>query len=390
MPVYKTYFKILYKLRTSMLIYVILFLALTYGLTANTSVGSDQYEASKVKVMMINEDGESTLIDGFTKYLKQYAVLVAPGKDEEAIKDALFYGKAEYILTIPKGFSESFTKKEIVKLRKQTIPNSAAVMSFDTVVDNYFNMAKVYLKQVPNLNYDKLNDYVDKNLSNVTKTVFHEKVKEKVTYANEFNQFYFKFLGFIIIAAFITGISNIISIFNGLDIRRRHTATPLSYSKFNIQLILANLVFVIAFLIVFGVFGFMLNKSRIVTMNLILTWLNTFAFAVTALSISYLIGITVKSRKAIGAISTGLSLGFAFISGIFVPQEYLGSTLLRVASFTPTYWFVKANDIIVNVTSLHWNEVSGIFGCIAVEIGFTVALISIVLVVSKRKRQQAF
>jgi hypothetical protein len=89
-------------------------------------------------------------------------------------------------------------------------------------------------------------------------------------------------------------------------------------------------------------------------------------------------------------ISTGISLCLAFISGIFIPQMYLGSSVLKVASFTPTYWYVKANNVLINVTSFRAGEIPQVFGYMAIETGFTIAIISIALVVSKRKRQQAF
>lgn len=390
MQVYKTYFKILNKLKTSILIYAIMFIVLTYVFTINTSVGSDKYRASKVKTMIINEDGQSELVDGFLKYLDQYVTVVDPGKDDEAIKDALFFSQAEYILTIPKGFSESFLTNGTAKLNKETIPNSVAAMSLDTVIDNYFNLAKVYIKHVPSMDYTKLNTYITSNISDEAKAVFDVETKSDVSYSNEFNQFYYNFLGYVIIAAFITAVSMIMFSFNGVDIRRRHNASPISYRKFNLQLIAANMVFIVGYLLLFIIVGFVLNKSRIINLNFLLTILNALVFGITVLSVSYLIGITVNSRKAIGAMSTALSLGVSFMSGIFVPQQYLGSSVLRVASFTPAYWYVKANNSILNVTSFQWNQVSEAFGCMGVQIGFTIAFISIALVVSKRKRQQTF
>jgi len=40
------------------------------------------------------------------------------------------------------------------------------------------------------------------------------------------------------------------------------------------------------------------------------------------------------------------SLGSCFISGVFVPQDLMSNTVLKIASFTPNYWFVKANNSI--------------------------------------------
>jgi ABC-2 type transport system permease protein len=73
---------------------------------------------------------------------------------------------------------------------------------------------------------------------------------------------------------------------------------------------------------------------------------------------------------------------------MFVPQEFLGSPVLKVASFTPVYWFVKANNAIETVTQASWSQLSGIASYMAIQLGFAAAIISVALVVSKRKRQQ--
>lgn len=122
--------------------------------------------------------------------------------------------------------------------------------------------------------------------------------------------------------------------------------------------------------------------------NTLLYWLNSFTFALAVLSVSYLIGISVKSKKAISAISTAASVGLAFLSGMFVQQEYLGAPVLKVASFTPVFWFVKANNAIETVTQATWSQLSGIASYMAIQLGFAAAIISVALVVSKRKRQQ--
>lgn len=47
--------------------------------------------------------------------------------------------------------------------------------------------------------------------------------------------------------------------------------------------------------------------------------------------------IPVKSRGAMSAAANVFALGTSFLSGVFVPQELLGSNVLTIASFTPTY-----------------------------------------------------
>lgn len=389
MQVFSTYFKILKSHLVSILIYAGLFLFLTIMFTSNTRQDNNQFKAIKVSAMVINEDGDNSFLKGFLDYMDQYVIFVDPAENEQAIKDALYYREASYILTIPEGFTESFYENGNVSLIKLAAADSMEAITVDNAINNYFNMAKIYQSYVPEINTDQLNAYVKSNLQEQTQVSLNEEVTDSVGAGNNQNKLYFNYLGYIIIAVFITSVSTIMFSFHGLDIRRRHSASPLSSRNMNMQLIFANLIFVLTYLVLFIVAGYVLNKNRMMNTNTVLYWLNMTTFAIVTLSISYLIGISVNSKKTIAALSTALSLGLAFLSGMFVPQEYLGAPVLRVASFTPAYWFVKANNAIETITSNNWSDISGIASYMAIQLGFAVAIISIALVVSKRKRQQA-
>ena len=75
---------------------------------------------------------------------------------------------------------------------------------------------------------------------------------------------------------------------------------------------------------------------------------NLSVFSFTILFLTFLINNIVKNKFAISAISTVLSLGTSFISGVMVPQQLLGKNVLTVAKFFPTYYYVKINDMQAN------------------------------------------
>ena len=65
---------------------------------------------------------------------------------DDARRDALFYHEVNYILTIPDGFTVRFLSGEEVRLIKEILPDKmAAVQSVDSAIDNYLNMARVYI-----------------------------------------------------------------------------------------------------------------------------------------------------------------------------------------------------------------------------------------------------
>ena len=191
------------------------------------------------------------------------------------------------------------------------------------------------------------------------------------------------------IVCFVLGVSTVMMSFHGLDIRRRQFASPVSSRGFNLQLILANLMFVLVYLVIFNVVGYLVNPFRRIDFSLILNWINTFVYALVILCISFFIGITVKGKNAVQALSTALSLGMAFLSGMFVPQQFLGSAVLRVASFLPSYWYVRANDTIGSLTEYNIRNLTPVLQYMAIQIGFATVFLAFVLVVAKRKRQVA-
>ena len=86
------------------------------------------------------------------------------------------------------------------------------------------------------------------------------------------------------------------------------------------------------------------------------------------------------------AASNVVSLGTCFISGVFVPQDFLGKSVLTLASFTPNYWYVKSNDSIASLVNFNMENLAPIFLNMLIVIGFAVAVLTVTLVVIKQKR----
>jgi ABC-2 type transport system permease protein len=71
---------------------------------------------------------------------------------------------------------------------------------------------------------------------------------------------------------------------------------------------------------------------------------------------------------------------------VFVPQDLLGENVLAIAKFTPTYWYVKANRAIGDLTNFNMDNLAPAISSVLIELCFAVALVSIALVMSKRKQ----
>lgn len=386
MQVYKAYFKIIKKNIGQLSIYLIIFLlfAIIFG-KVSTSPKDTDFESTKVNISIINKDENSKLISGLTDYLKENANIVDVGTSKEDLQDALFFREAEYIITIPKGFTKEILKgNKDINIEKTVIPNSTSEIYMDNLINRYLNTVKMYTSTIDNISQAKLVSNVNKDLSHTTDV----KIK---TYDNDYSNNascanYYNFFAYSMFAILILGISLVMISFNNKDLKRRNLASSLSMKNMNIQMVFANITYAVVVWFVMIIASFIMFKNYMFTINGLLSLLNSFVFTLAALSISILISNLVTSRNALSAVVNVIALGSCFISGVFVPQQYLGDTVLSIAKFNPTYWYVKANDDIAILVNYSNENMRPIFMSMIIVLGFALAVYAVTLVVIKQKR----
>jgi len=383
MPVFKLCMKIIKKNLPSMLVYICVFLAILILFATNTTKKPiTGFTTEKCKIAFLAEES-SPLLDGFKKELAKNAEFVNIEDNTEKLQDALYFRNVEYIIRIPKGFTDSFMKGQNVQIEKTIVPSSASAAFMDMSVNQYFNTARLYVKNMNGITQTQLADHVNQDMDHNT-TVQMKSSSQTTSY--NFARNYFNYLAYVLFAVLILGISAIMMVFNNQDLQRRNFCSPIRAGSINMQFMLANFVFSFACWLVMVAFYFVFDEANFYCANTLYLLLNSFVFTFCGACISYLIGNLLKSREAISAVCNVVTLGPCFISGVFVPQELLGDTVLRIASFTPTYWFVKANAQITSLTNFDSASLSSIFSYMLIEFSFGIAFFILSLVVGKRKR----
>lgn len=385
MQVFKVYFKIIKANMGQMSIYLIVFLSISliYSMSATTKT-EESFSQTKTNVAFINLDDNTALLKGFKGYLSKNANFIDIENNEEKLQDALFFRNVDYIVTIPKGFTQNFLKGKPLELQKTIVPNSTTRIYVDMAINKYFNMARVYVNNMPGITEENLVKEVSKGSSletSVQLKSFGVKIQN-----NGFAVASFNYLAYALFSVLIMGVSSISMVFNNKNLNRRNLCSPMKNRSFNLQLIMGNLVFALATYGVMAGLGFILNREHMMSYNGLLLCINALVFTIAALSISYLVGLLIKNRSAQSAVANVLALGFSFISGVFVPQQFLSDKAIAIASFTPTYWYVKANNIIGALSNFSFDNLLPIFTYMLIELGFALAIFSVALVVSKQNR----
>ncbi|MFA9380546.1 MAG: ABC transporter permease [Acetanaerobacterium sp.] len=378
MQVFKVYFQVIKKNLPQMSIYLIVFVALAIAFTqfapASASVS---FSETKSRIAVINEDDNQPFAQALYDYLDKNAVIVDIETDRDALQDALFFRDAEYILRIPAGYSESFlSASDDILLEKTTAPDSVAAVSVDFLLSRYLNLAHIYTAALPDLSSEELTAHIESDLANTAAVRIdgvHAKVQESSL------RYYFSFFAYSAMAIMVLGVTSILLVFGDKNLRRRNQASPVKNLSLNLQLVLGNLVFAMTVWAALCAFGFILYPREMQPDVVIPLMLNALIYTLVCLAISFLCGNLIKNKNAQSAVANVLSLGLCFISGVFVPQELLGQTVLSISSFTPTYWYVSAVQELGAGFTL-----TGVYAML-IQLGFAVTFLVIALAVARYK-----
>lgn len=385
MLVFRVYFKIIKANLKQISIYLIVFLAMGVIFSITTATKSEEtFTQTKSNVAYINLDEDTILNQGFKDSLSKYANFVEVEDKEEKLQDALFYRDVEYILRIPKNFTSDFLKGKPVEIEKIMVSDSTSGMYVDMAINKYFNAARVYVNFIPGITEENLVKEVSNSISSDIQVDFKTFGDKKQN--NSFAVSFFNYLAYSLFAMLILGVGSNLMVFNDKNLKRRNLCSPLKDRAFNMQLIIANLAFGFICYGIMTIFGFIINRRELMSYNGLWLWINGLIFTIAVLSISYLVGLLTKNRNAQSAIANVLSLGLSFLSGAFVPQELLSEKVLTIASFNPTYWYVKANNDIGKLSNFNFDNLSSILIYMLIELGFAIAIFSVALVISKQKR----
>lgn len=384
MQVFKAYLKIINKMKGTLIIYAVIFLSISIINGGMSSSSDVDYTATKCKIALINYDIDSKLIAGLTEYLGEHNEIIQLNDEEEKLQNALFYREVEYIIKIPEGFTKDFMDGREALLIKRSIPDSLSSYYVESIINKYMNTAKIYIGASAGITEEELIELVKRDLKNTTDVIIKQD-NHLSSIINSCNNFY-NFSLYSIFVVLTLGASVVMFRFMEKNIKSRNNASPMRQRSFQVQMILGNLIYTLIVWVLISIVGIILFKEVMFSSSGMLLLLNSLICSVTALSISFFVSYIIKSEAAMSAAINLISLGSAFIGGAFVGQDLLSSGVLKAASFTPGYWFVKVNNNILQISNYRGEDLKTIFGGIGVQSGFAVMFFVITLVYAKYKR----
>lgn len=386
MQVFKVSMKVLKRNYPSILIYLGIFLGLSLLFASQGSQQEEEYtsfETVKTPVAVFAEE-DTPLVRGFIENLRETAEIKELKDEEATISDALYFRVVTYVIRIPEGFTETFMGQEDVMVEIETIPGSAGNTYTDLAVNSFFQTAALYLAADETLTEEALVEETVSALSERTPVEVKSQNQQK---EDGYAKFYFNYMSYSLVSILVLGTSLIMLVWKDKDLYERTEVSPLKRESISLQKYLALSVFTLLTWVVLNGAYFVVNTQSNLDLRTLLHMGNSVVFAFTAMGMSFLIGTLLKSRNAISAVSNVVSLGPSFISGVFVPQELLGSGVLSMARVTPTYWYVTANNRIASIGTLQEAKTQSVFTFMLIVFGFGLLFFILSSLAGRRARR---
>ena len=378
MTVYKTFFKVLNKCKFPIILYtaILLFFA---GFNMSSNDNSLDFTVEKPDITVINNDKEEGITKNFLEYLKENTNIKDIKKDEQSIKDALFYRDVEYIVYIPENYSKVFLSGGNPQIDVKSTGEYQSTLA-NMIVERYIKVAKNYRDSVSSDEelFEKINSTLDKKADVQVTSKMDATSMSRLTR-------YFNFSAYSFIAISIYVISTILLIFNEDKINKRTVIGSIDYKKINLKLLIANSGFCFLVWAIYFVCARLLIGEITFSEHGLYFAINSFIFVISTVTLGFLVSKFVKNRNTITALINIIGLGSSFLCGVFVPMEFLPDFVLKIAHVLPAYWFVKNNELIGS-TENFTSEVLKNMGINAlVIIGFGLLFFVLTNVISKKK-----
>ncbi len=380
MTVFKTFFRIVNKLKPTIILYTAL-LIIFGAVNMKTSDNNINFVNSKPDILIINQDVNKGLTKNLIDYMKKNSNIMKVENNEEKINDALFYREVSYVIYIPKDYRKNVLLGKNPKLDIKKTDEYDAHLS-EMMLKRYIKLQNIYNKEAGS--EDELITLINDNINDDVNVKITSKVDTSKTYNIAY---YFNFASYSILAIIIYIICLVLCSFKEESISKRINISSINYKSHNNKILLASIVFSSIVWLLFVIIGVIVVGDIMFSIRGLISIINSFIFTFCALTLSILISSLTNNKNAISGIVNVIALGSAFLCGAFVPAEYLPSSVLNFAHILPAYYYINSNDLLKNIDVINISSMHPIIINMVIIIIFSILFIILNNIVTRKKRK---
>lgn len=380
MTVFKTFFRIVNKLKPTIILYTAL-LIIFGAVNMKTSDNNINFVNSKPDILIINQDVNKGLTKNLIDYMKKNSNIVKVENNEEKINDSLFYREVSYVIYIPKDYRKNVLLGKNPKLDIKKTDEYDAHLS-EMMLKRYIKLQNIYNKEAGS--EDELITLINDNINDDVNIKITSKVDTSKTYNIAY---YFNFASYSILAIIIYIVCLVLCSFKEESISKRINISSINYKSHNNKILFASIVFSSIVWLLFVIIGVTIVGDIMFSIRGLISIINSFIFTFCALTLSILISSITNNKNAISGIVNVIALGSAFLCGAFVPAEYLPSSVLNFAHILPAYYYINSNDLLKNIDVINISSMQPIIINMIIIIIFSILFIILNNIVTRKKRK---
>lgn len=378
MQVFKAFMKIVKSNRVGVILYFGICVLMTIMVASQYggNKGTRGYTNTSTSII-VNDNDESELSKAVVEYLKSQHDVDMAEYDEDKVKDLIFSAYYTAYIDIPKGFMERHLDNDPLEIN--------AVFDTSLPDGNYVSLQLgSYVDGI--VRFENAGFSLSEAIINTQKAVEPDsfidlKASSKVegsTHSKTFSLFLF--LPYGIMSIILWCLLPAVSRFNVKDVKDRTMVSSISANERNIALFTGSILVSSVVYVGMSVFVSIFLKGNIFSMKWLLSMMNLLIFTLVTVGMVVLISSfsATSILKSKDIIINIISLGFSFLGGIFVPLEVLGDEVKTVSRFLPTYWYALGLEIIEK--GAVFND---ILGCFGMEALFGVVCVTAGLAISR-------
>lgn len=346
MTVFKAMVRIFTSYWGSTLIYLVIFIGFGAVLIGRPESETNQAFESESLRIVLADDSQSELSYGFESYLSSnHQVENRSGEAIEDLRTDLFTAKYAALIHIPEDFEERVFQGANEQLFVQTNQRDMAAPQIISEVDSYFRLLNAFITAGES-NPEALSSRINQTLSHEADIAFV--TNNRSSEVAEAYKVGITLLGFIMMQLIMGVVGMTMASLKRDNIQRRISTSGYSLMDYNKEVILGQLSFgAVIFPIIMIMLYLYIPGS--VEIDYLRVGISIALFILVNLSLTFLITMITTNRTILSAITLVTSLGLAFVSGIFIPYEILGSFMQRLAYFSPLFYYRQS--IMKNITS---------------------------------------
>lgn len=383
MQVFDLFFKILRKRYKALLLFIVVFLVISFGRLYAESPTESFKEVSLYMAVFDRDMTPSS--KAFVEMLDKKHELKEVEYDEDAMLDMLYWREVDYILVIKPGFEENLSAGKTEGFFEDfKVHEGFTERYMASCLDEYVKTAEAYIES--GLTTAEAAARASEVLAEDTAVEFVSQNTDDSTEFGEKLLIYFQYMPYILVSVMCYSLCVILIVINKKDVRFRTDCSCMTSKSGTAQIFAASGILVLAIWLVLMIAGIVLNGG-IYDGKAWFAVLNSLAFTFVAASFAVFLSNLITDENSINIIGQIVGLGMSFLSGVFIPQEIMSSSVLSAARFLPAYWYEKLNNCLTGEGGEVF-EAGKCFGYMGVQLCFGVIFVLLTLIIRRSKKNE--